>query len=167
MPRNGITLRPQMDADREFLAGLYAGTREEELKQTDWTDVLKRQFCRSQFDAQCDHYAQHYPDASFDVIERDGVPVGRLYVYRSDPHDIRIVDISLVAEARGTGLGTELLLEIMRESEAAGKSLSIHVERFNPALRLYKRLGFEHVDEHGVYYLMRWTPAGSKTNPAP
>src|ERR1700682_1464607 len=150
MPRNGVTLRPQTDAAREFLAGLYAGTREEELKQTDWSDELKRQFCRSQFDAQCDHYAQYYPDASFDVIERNGVSVGRLCVYRADPKDVRIVDISLVPEARGTGLGTGLLLEIMRESEQAGKSTSIHVERFNPALRLYKRLGFEHVDEHGV-----------------
>jgi ribosomal protein S18 acetylase RimI-like enzyme len=167
MPRNGIILRPQTDADLEFLADLYGGTREEELKQTDWTDEVKRHFCRSQFDAQCEHYAQYYPDATFDVIEQNGVPVGRLYVYRADPHDVRIVDISLVAEARGTGLGTELLLEIMRESELAGKSLSIHVERFNPALRLYKRLGFEHVDEHGVYYLMRWTPVGTATNPEP
>src|ERR1700688_5210295 len=140
MPRNGVTVRPKTDADREFLADLYAATREEELKQTDWPDEVKRQFCRSQFDAQCLHYAEHYEGASFDVIERDGVPVGRLYVYRDDPNDVRIVDISLVPEARGTGLGTELLLEIMRESELAGKSLSIHVERFNPALRLYKRL---------------------------
>src|SRR5258708_24540224 len=168
MPPDGIILRPKTDADYEFLLALYAGTREEELKQTDWTDVLKRQFCRGQFDAQCDHYAKYYPDASYDVIERDGVSVGRLYVYRADPKDVRIVDISLIAEARGTGLGTEMLLEIMRESELAGKSLSIHVERFNPALRLYKRLGFEHVDEHGVYYLMRWTPAhGNTANPGP
>jgi ribosomal protein S18 acetylase RimI-like enzyme len=159
MPPHGTTLRPTTDADYEFLCGLYSGTREEELKQTDWTDELKREFCRGQFAAQCDHYAKYYPDASFDVIERDGVPVGRLYVYRSDPKDVRIVDISLIPEARGTGLGTELLLEVMRQSEQAGKSVSIHVERFNPALRLYKRLGFEHVDEHGVYYLMRWTPA--------
>lgn len=160
MPPQGIKLRPQTDADREFLCALYSGTREEELKQTDWPDEVKSQFCRSQFDAQCAHYAEHYEGASFDVIERDGVPVGRLYVYRDDPKDVRIVDISLIPEARGTGLGTELLLEIMREAEQAGKSTSIHVERFNPALRLYQRLGFEHVDEHGVYYLMRWTPAG-------
>src|SRR5258708_7376847 len=132
MPHDGITLRPQTDADRGFLAGLYAGTREEELKQTDWTDEVKRLFCRSQFDAQCEHYAQYYPNASFDVIERDGVPVGRLYVYRSDPKDVRIVDISLVAEARGTGLGTELLLEIMRGSEEARTALSSHVQPLNP-----------------------------------
>jgi ribosomal protein S18 acetylase RimI-like enzyme len=155
MPRDGITLRPQTDPDREFLCGLYGSTREEELKQTGWSDEFKRQFCRAQFDAQCDHYAQYYPDASFDVIESDGVPVGRLYVFRGDPEDVRIVDISLVPEARGSGVGTALLLEIIREAEGAGKSVSIHVERFNPALRLYQRLGFEHVDEHGVYYRMR------------
>ena len=83
------------DADYDFLCGLYASTREEELKQTDWSDEQKHHFCRMQFDAQCDHYAKYYPGASFDVIEREGSPIGRLYVYRSDQKDIRIVDITL------------------------------------------------------------------------
>jgi ribosomal protein S18 acetylase RimI-like enzyme len=44
----------------------------------------------------------------------------------------------------------------MDDAAGGGRSVSIHVERFNPALHLYQRLGFEHVDEHGVYYLMKW-----------
>lgn len=151
-----IVLRPVTPDDFEFMAELYASTRAEEMKLVDWPDEQKRVFLRSQFTAQSDHYAQYYPDASFDVIERGGLPIGRLYVFRGDPGDVRIVDISLIPEARGGGVGTELLLGIMRDAEGAGRSVSIHVERFNPALRLYKRLGFEHVDEHGVYYLMRW-----------
>ncbi len=162
MPHELIVLRPQTDADREFLCALYGSTREEELKQTDWSDEVKRLFCQAQFDAQCNHYAQYYPEASFDVIERNGERVGRLYVYRENAEDVRIVDITLAPGARGSGLGTQLLLDIMREAERAGKSVSIHVERFNPALRLYQRLGFEHVDEHGVYFLMRWKPAGKR-----
>jgi RimJ/RimL family protein N-acetyltransferase len=162
-----ITLRPVTAADFEFLAELYAGTRAEEMKLVDWPDEQKRAFLRSQFTAQCDHYARYYADGSFDVIERGGLPIGRLYVFRGDPHDVRIVDISLVPEARGGGLGTELLLGIMRDAEGSGRSVSIHVERFNPALRLYKRLGFEHVDEHGAYYLMRWrSPSMPQLNTA-
>jgi ribosomal protein S18 acetylase RimI-like enzyme len=156
MAAEGISLRPRVDADDNFLCALYASTREEELKRTDWSDEQKRQFCRMQFDAQCNHYAQYYPGASFDVIEREGRAIGRLYVYRGDEKDVRIVDITLAPEARGSGVGTKLLLEVMREAEDLGKSVSIHVEQFNPALTLYKRLGFEHIDDHGVYYLMRW-----------
>jgi predicted GNAT family acetyltransferase len=40
------------------------------------------------------------------------------------------------------GLGTTLLRNLQSEAAAAGKPLRIHVERFNPALRLYERLGF-------------------------
>jgi ribosomal protein S18 acetylase RimI-like enzyme len=32
------------------------------------------------------------------------------------------------------------------------------VELFNRALRLYERLGFRRVGDHGPYYLMEWTP---------
>ncbi|RYZ82691.1 MAG: GNAT family N-acetyltransferase, partial [Proteobacteria bacterium] len=34
--------------------------------------------------------------------------------------------------------------------------LSIHVERLNPALRLYQRLGFQMIEDKGVYLLREW-----------
>jgi ribosomal protein S18 acetylase RimI-like enzyme len=34
--------------------------------------------------------------------------------------------------------------------------VTIHVEVFNPALRLYERLGFKKVAENGPYHLMEW-----------
>jgi GNAT superfamily N-acetyltransferase len=157
MPLPGVTLRPKTDADHEFLAALYASTRIEELAQVDWPETAKQAFLRSQFEAQCAHYDNHYFDAQRCVIERDGVPVGRLYVYRHDPRDIRIVDIALVATERGKGLGSQLITEVLEEARGVGKTVSIHVERFNPALRLYERLGFVFVQEHGVYFLMRWS----------
>ena len=51
----------------------------------------------------------------------------------------------------------------MDRGAAAGKPVTIHVESFNPALRLYRRRGFEHADTSGVYFLMRWTPPQVKT----
>jgi len=156
----GVTLRPKTDADREFLCALYASTRVEELAQTDWTDEVKQAFLRSQFDAQTVHYEKHYYDAERSIIERDGTAIGRLYVYRGDPVDVRVVDIALVPGARGSGIGASLLRQVMAEATAAGKSVSVHVEQFNPALRLYQRLGFDPVGTHGVYFLMRWSGNG-------
>ena len=37
-------------------------------------------------------------------------------------------------------------------------ALTIHVEMSNPARRLYERLGFAPVEEHGVYLLMERRP---------
>jgi ribosomal protein S18 acetylase RimI-like enzyme len=93
------------------------------------------------------------------VIEVDGTPAGRLYVHRRE-REIRLMDIALLPEFRGSGLGTALLSGLFAEAAAAGKTVTIHVEMYNPALRLYERLGFKKIGEHGVYHLMEWTPAG-------
>jgi ribosomal protein S18 acetylase RimI-like enzyme len=152
-----LQLRPIRDADLPFLERVYASTRTEELAQTDWDDVQKAAFLGFQFLAQHQHYTTHYHDAQFFVIEHAGVPVGRLYLHwRSD--ELRIVDIALLPPARGQGHGSALLEAVMKRAASAHKSVSIHVEQMNPAMRLYQRLGFERVGEHGVYHLMQWRP---------
>jgi ribosomal protein S18 acetylase RimI-like enzyme len=149
-----VSLRPVEATDEEFLLRVYASTRADELGLTDWTDEQKAAFVRHQFDAQAAHYRQHYPTCSFDVILVDGEPAGRLYVDRW-PQETRIVDIALLPEWRGRGVGRGLIEAIQVE----GREVSIHVERFNPAQRLYVRLGFEPEDAGPVYVLMRWRPA--------
>jgi len=148
-----LRLRPATDADLPFLARLYASTREEELAGVDWPAEQKEAFVRQQFEAQHAWYREHYANASFDVVEVDGQPAGRLYVDRWE-REVRIVDISLLPEHRGRGLGNELLAALFAETDAAGKVVSVHVERFNPALRLYDRLGFLFREDKGVYLLL-------------
>jgi GNAT superfamily N-acetyltransferase len=150
-----IHLRPITAQDEAFLARLYASTREQELAQTNWSDEQKAMFCRLQFNAQTTDYQRNYPDASCQIIERDGVAAGRLLVLRS-AEAVHVIDIALLPEHRGAGIGTKFLGELQEEAKAAGKKLSIHVEIFNPARRLYERLGFKQVEEKGVYLLMEW-----------
>jgi len=152
MTPDGLDARPRTPADTEFLAALYASTRASELAPVPWPDDAKRTFVRSQFEAQTRHYDIHYPDAEFLVLERDGRAMGRLILSWGD-RDLHVVDISLVPDCCGLGLGSAVLRAVM--AQAAG-SVSIHVERFNPALRLYQRLGFVREDDTGVYYRMRW-----------
>jgi ribosomal protein S18 acetylase RimI-like enzyme len=68
--------------------------------------------------------------------------------------DIRIVDISLLPEFRGQGVGTALLGAVTQEAAKEHRSVSIHVEKFNPAQRLYRRLGFVEAGGSGRYWLM-------------
>jgi ribosomal protein S18 acetylase RimI-like enzyme len=155
LPSSSLTLRPITPEDDSFQASLYASTRTEELALTNWSEEQKATFCRMQFNAQTADYQKNYPDASFQIIERNGVAAGRLLVLRSD-EKIHVIDIALLPEHRGAGIGTKLLRELQDEARVAGKKLSIHVERFNPALRLYQRLGFQQVEEKGIYLLMEW-----------
>jgi ribosomal protein S18 acetylase RimI-like enzyme len=141
----------------DFLLTLYGTTREEELKQVDWTPEQKAAFVRHQFEAQHRHWRENYLDTSWDLILSDGEPIGRLYVARW-PQDIRIVDIALMPEHRGSGIGTRLIRELFVEADESGRKVSIHVEMYNPARRLYERLGFVQAGEHGVYLRMERPP---------
>jgi ribosomal protein S18 acetylase RimI-like enzyme len=114
-------------------------------------------FLEQQFSAQDAYYREHYTDTSYDVILAGEERAGRLYVARWED-EIRIVDIALLPDFRGRGLGTALLERLIAEADAAGKPLSIHVEMNNPARPLYERLGFVEAGEFGVYVLMRRAP---------
>ena len=156
-----VILRPVDAGDRPFLYRVYASTREEELAMTGWDAAQRTAFLEMQFAAQDRYYKEHYPDTTFQVIFCDDQPAGRLYVARW-PDEIRVVDIALLPEFRNAGIGTSLLKALQAEAAGAGKPVRIHVERFNPALRLYARRGFRQVADHGVYLLLEWSaePAG-------
>ena len=121
----------------------------------DWSDEQKSAFVDMQFRAQSQAYEDNYPDGSFDIIELNGESIGRLYVDRRDD-EIEIVDIALLPQFCGRGIGRMLLEEILVEAAKTQRSVLIYVENFNPARRLYDRLGFRHVDTNGVYHLMKW-----------
>ncbi|NYZ16456.1 GNAT family N-acetyltransferase [Azospirillum sp. RWY-5-1] len=153
----GLSFRLETEEDIPFIRRLYCEMRWEELAVVrDWTDEQKIGFLAQQYEAQRHHYARAYFDAEFLVIERAGEPIGRLYLYRGHPTDIRIVDIGLLIAARSQGLGRAIIESVFDEARAGGRTVSIHVEVFNPARRLYDRLGFVEQGEHGPYRLMRW-----------
>jgi len=152
-----LTLRPATPEDTAFLLAVYTSTRAEEMAITGWSDDQKAAFCAQQFQAQTSHYRQHYPTAQCFVILSGEMPAGRLYVDHG-AKEIRIVDISLLPEFRGQGIGTHFLGELQKEAQTASKILAIHVEAFNPAKRLYERLGFVLAEDKGVYHFMTWTP---------
>jgi ribosomal protein S18 acetylase RimI-like enzyme len=144
------------DADLGFVAGLYASTRAEELAPTGWPPEAKLAFLLQQHDAQHRHYRNVYDGAEWLIVEQESHAIGRLYRVIW-PAEIRIIDISLVPEARGRGIGAAILRDIQAEAEALGRSVTIHVEKNNPARSLYERLGFGVVEDKGVYDLMKWS----------
>jgi ribosomal protein S18 acetylase RimI-like enzyme len=149
---NGVTLRPETEEDIPFLLAVYAGTRADEMAIVPWTQEQKDQFVLMQFGFQRKYYLEHYGGAAFDIVMVDGHPAGRLYVYRGSG-EIRIIDIALLPEYRGRGIGGGLLAGILEEARERQLLVSIHVERNNPAMRLYRRLGFQFAGEQGPVYL--------------
>lgn len=115
-----------------------------------WSPEQKTAFLEQQFQAQDTHYRSQYTNADFLVVLQDEVPIGRLYVDRG-VDELHVIDIVLLPSWRGRGIGTGLLREVLAEADAAGAMVSLYVEAYNPARRLYRRLGFGEVERGPVY----------------
>lgn len=150
----GISCRRFTEDDLPFVAALYASTRREEVAATGWPAEIQQAFLAQQHEAQHSHYSVHFADADWLILERDGEAIGRLYL-REEPEQVHVIDISLVPESRSQGIGGAVLRDVLDRARAVGKAVTIHVEKHNPARRLYLRLGFETVEDCGIYDLMR------------
>jgi GNAT superfamily N-acetyltransferase len=154
----GLKLRPETEDDVPFLRRLYATTRARELEATGWSDAQKLAFTDSQFGWQRHHYRTYYPETEWGVLEDHGTPMGRLYLQRRITTYL-VIDIALLPEWRGRGLGSLLMEWICTQARAAGKSVTVTVEKFNRAQALYRRLGFREISEGDVYREMEWSGA--------
>jgi ribosomal protein S18 acetylase RimI-like enzyme len=148
-----ITLRDTRPEDEAFLLEVYATTRADEMALVPWSEERRAAFVRSQFNAQDSYYRAEFPNASYQVILKDGEPAGRLYVLRKET-EILILDITLLAQHRNAGIGTGLLRELLVEGAQSERPVRIWVEHFNPSLRLFERLGFSRIQEDGFNLLM-------------
>lgn len=158
-----LALRSVEDTDNPVLLAIYGSTRAEELALTDWTDEHKAEFVAMQFRAQTAHYRENYPGALYYLIRWGDAVAGRLYLHpRRD--ELRIMDLALLPDYRNRGIGGTVLRALQDDASRRGNRLSIHVEGFNPAQRLYRRLGFLPAGEAGVYLLMEWSATASRDN---
>lgn len=153
-----LALRAATDDDHEFLRRVFVTTRFDEFRQSGWETERIDALLAEQFAMQDRYYRQHYPAAHFDVVIADDAPIGRLYHAWTDK-EFQLIDIALLPEWRGGGIGTRLLHALLAESARRGLAARLYVETDNPVRALYLRLGFVRVGENGVYDLMRREPA--------
>lgn len=151
-----LLLRSAASADRAFLETLYADTRRDELAVFNWTRDEENIFFKMQFEMQTRAYRMQFPDAVYFIVEENKIPVGRVIVEHGE-REVRLVDISLLAEFRNRGIGTFLLEKLKGEAEADEKTLFLRVLKTNSAAkRFYERLGFEVVENADLHFAMRW-----------
>jgi len=138
----GVSLSPVTGADRPFLQQLHRLVRWDEFAAAGWPDQMLATFLDSQFEIQRRGYEIGHPDGEFYVVWRGEIPIGRLYLDRSGP-DLELIEISLLPEWRGKGLGAGFLA-LLQDEVRAGRCerVRLSVTPENPARRLYQRMGF-------------------------
>lgn len=160
-------LRLISESDYPFLQRLYASTRTAEMNQVvHWTAAQKEAFLTMQWQAQLNHYQEQFPHATHHLIlpstehnqDTPDTPIGRLYVDRR-PDEIRLLDITLLPEWCGQGLGTALIQALLDEAAQKQQPVRLYVWQGNEAAhRLYQRLGFQDKEAFEIYIFMEWCP---------
>ena len=148
--------------DHPFLVSLYGSTREDELAQAENLTVdQKEAFIQMQFLAQSNYLQDKYPNASFDLILDDSVPIGRRYHDRQE-EVIHVIDISLTPERRGKGLGTILMKEIIEEAREKKLVVTLYLQKTERCWDFFERMGFHSIADDGVNFLMELDPKDFK-----
>jgi len=148
-----VSLRPFSADDQDFIFQVYAGTRLHEIAPFGWAPAQQEAFLRMQFNAQKGWYDQAYPNVDHQIILLDGQPAGRIMV-TPEPGGAHLVDIALLPEHRGRGIGAQLLGELIQKTTEGGGIVRLQVLRNNPAIHLYERLGFVKTGEDAMYFQM-------------
>ena len=134
-----IHLRRVRAEDDAFVFALFRTSREAEFALL--PQPQRETLLRFQYQAQSHDYAARFPHSEHFIVESCGQAAGRLLLNReADEH--RVVDIAIVPELQRQGIASVVLKSLIAEAEAAGAALRLSVWYSNPALDLYRRLGF-------------------------
>jgi ribosomal protein S18 acetylase RimI-like enzyme len=158
-----ITLRRvRLPEDDAFLRELYA-SRREDLKILSLEPLQIDALINMQYQAQNQAYRAEYPTAQHYIAELNGAAAGRYLIDRSGETEDAVIDIAIMPEHRGRGIGSRILSESIAEARRAGKVITLQVAPTNPALRLYLRLGGNVVGGDETSLILNWP----STEPAP
>jgi len=137
-----LSLRPEDASDEAFLRKLYRSTRPDlALLGTDAESLLDLQHAAHEA-----HLRSHHADAQFAVVIRESASIGRM-VWSIDREEIHLVELAILSEIRGQGIGTALLEALSSKADRAMQSIRLTVRKNNPARALYARMGFHERDE--------------------
>lgn len=154
-----VVLRPERPEDADFLAALFRDIALRELERMPIDDAMKESLVRMQFASQTATYRQQYPAARFDIVERHGVPIGRIVI---DPGtDVGcIVDFALIRECRAHGLGSAILGAVLDRFAELRRRVLCKVLADNVAsLRMCRRAGFVQIGDMPPLVQLEWRPA--------
>lgn len=140
-----LTLRPAKEDDREFLYDLHRQALGEYIVQTwgGWDE-----------DWQQDYFNRKFDPAITQIIQQEGADIGALKLETFETYWF-IDYIALLPSAQGKGIGSQIMIDTLRQAEAVELPVRLHVLKVNPARRLYERLGFRVINQSETSYNMQ------------
>lgn len=122
-----------------------------------WSELDREDFILRQFEAQSKFYETTFINADYRIIQLDEIDIGREIVKRTDDL-IHLIDLAILIPFQGRGIGGKILSSLLTEAQGRNVPVTLNVEQFNPAINLYRRLGFEQTGSSGPHISMKWNP---------
>jgi GNAT superfamily N-acetyltransferase len=154
---DSISTRPITTADADLLLEIYKSSRGDDLRELGWSEDRISEFLSMQYEAQ-QLFSENEHNATDEILLWQGEPAGRLIVERRED-EIRCVDLALLPEHRNGGIGSFLIRKLQDEARQVKMPLRLQVIRFNRAVNLFERAGFERTSETGTHFQMECNPA--------
>jgi GNAT superfamily N-acetyltransferase len=150
-------LTPATSEDGPFLATLFNEVRAPEFAPLGLPAPALEQLLAMQLRAQIMGYTSQFPHAEDKIVWIGEERAGRILVDRTTD-ELRLVDLALLTQYRGCGIGGRLLADLRNEARAKQLPLRLSVRFGNPAERLYARLGFVRIGGDGINLDMELSP---------
>ena len=143
----GVTLRPVRDDDLPFVEALYLATTEPLMKALGRWDrpVAQARVARS---------LRHHPSR---ILTDGGIDIGWLQVSQK-PSGFHLNQVHLLPSYRNRGIGSCLIRRVLERAQQLRQPVTLNVIQGNPAIALYRRMGFAVVNQGAELVQMRWHP---------
>lgn len=153
-----ISLVPVQSRHDEFLLQVFKESRIDLAYINGISEEQKSMIILQQYKIEQEQLKQMYPNAKFNIVMMNEKTVGRLYIHNGEISD-RILQIGLLEEYRGMGIGKMLVKLVIEDAMKRGKNVQLQVAWFNEAAyRFYEKLGFKIIENNGVAYEMQYMP---------
>lgn len=143
MGESQYTLRRVTESDYEFLYRLKVACLKGYITATwGWDEAYQRA-----------HFKKNFSPERSQIIVMEGVDVGELSV-QIEEDEISILGIFIRPGFQRRGLGTDIILDLLKRAQDREAPVRLQVLKVNPARRLYERLGFTIEKSTETHYLM-------------
>ncbi len=143
-------LRPATQDDFDFMKRVgHDGLRPHVEAYRNWNQQVEDEGFRQIFDP-----------AQQSIVVADGIDVGYLHL-TEDVDGLWIAGFYLDRDHQARGLGRAVLELVIARAQAEGRALRLRVHKWNPAVELYRRCGFEVETESSTQLVMVCRPHGS------
>jgi ribosomal protein S18 acetylase RimI-like enzyme len=140
-----MNIRQATDKDYDFVYQVKVDALKEYIEKTwGWDEKMQQDF-----------HKEHLKASETQIINVDNDSAGFLII-EEDETEFKLNEINLLQKYQGRGVGSIIISNLQKQADELNKSVWLQVLKVNPAINLYKRLGFKTIDETDTHFQLRY-----------